>query len=307
MHSDSASKHSTSVWPVISLLITATLWGISWYPLRIAESYGISGLWTSLIIYSAALSCGVLVFWRKLGEIRQQPLLLAAIALTNGWLNIAFILAIIDGHVVRVILLFYLSPLWSTLLGWLVLKEQLTRWSIATLTFAMIGALIMLWDPSLGFPWPQDLADLLAITSGMAFSVSNVLVRKLQQISVRIKTISAWMGVSIVAAIWIIVADVTTPQVDIQVWVTTTVIGCTMIIIMTSTVLYGVTHMPVYRSAVILLFELVAAAVSAQWLSDEIISGKEWVGGSMIMLAGYLSARALMKKARTRYLSTIGQ
>lgn len=80
-----------------------------------------------------------------------------------------------------------------------------------------------------------------------------------------------------------------------------------MIIIMTSTVLYGVTHMPVYRSAVILLFELVAAAVSAQWLSDEVISGKEWVGGSMIMLAGYLSARALMKQARTRYLSTIGQ
>lgn len=307
MHSDSASKHSASVWPVVSLLITATLWGISWYPLRVAESYGISGLWTSLIIYSAALLCGILAFWRKLGEIRQQPLLLAAIAVTNGWLNIAFILAVIDGNVVRVVLLFYLSPLWSTLLGWLVLKENLTGWSIATLTVAMIGAMIMLWDPSLGFPWPQDYSDWLAITSGIAFSVSNVLVRKLQHVSVRVKTISAWFGVSLVAAIWITLTSSTTPQVDTQVWVWTTLIGCIMIIVMTSTVLYGVTHMPVYRSAVILLFELVAAAVSAQWLSDEVISGKEWIGGSMIVLAGYFSARALMKQVKTKYLSTLGQ
>ena len=307
MHSDSASKHSASLWPVFSLLITATLWGISWYPLRLAESYGISGLWTSLIIYSAALSCGVLVFWRKLGEFRQQPFLLSAIAITNGWLNISFILAVIDGNVVRVVLLFYLSPLWSTLLGWIVLKEQLTRWSIATLAVAMIGAMIMLWDLELGFPWPQDYTDWLAITSGMAFSLSNVLVRKLQQISVRVKTISAWFGVTLIAAIWIILTDAATPQVDTQIWIGTTLIGCALIIIMTSTVVYGVTHMPVYRSAVILLFQLVAAAVSAQWLTDEVISGKEWLGGSMIVLAGYLSARALMKQGGAKYLSTLGQ
>ena len=287
MHSDSASKHSASVWPVLSLLLT--------------------GLWTSFIIYSVALSCGLVVFWRKLAEFRQQPLLLAAIALTNGWLNIAFILAVIDGHVVRVVLLFYLSPLWSTLLGRLVLKEQLTCWSVATLCFAMVGAIIMLWDPSLGFPWPQDYTDWLAITSGMAFSVSNVLVRKLQNISVRVKTLSAWMGVTVLAAVWILLADVATPQVAAPVWFGTAVVGCIMIIVMTSTMLYRVTHMPIYRSAVILLFELVAAAVSAQWLSNEVISGKEWLGGSMIVLAGYLSARALMKQTDSKYFSTLGQ
>ena len=307
MHSDSASKHSAAVLPVISLLISATLWGVAWYPLRLAENYGFSGLWTSLLIYSSALLCGSVVFWRKLAEIRQQPLLLATIALTNGWLNIAFILAVIEGNVVRVVLLFYLSPLWSTLLGWLVLKEQLTSWSIATLTVAMIGALIMLWDPALGFPWPQDHADWLAITSGMAFSMSNVLVRKLQHISVRVKTISAWFGVTVVAVLWIMLGEATTPQVETGIWVWTALIGCAMVIVMTLTVQYGVTHMPVYRSAVILLFELVAAAVSAQWLSNEVITGAEWIGGSMIVLAGYLSARALMKQGDIEYLPTIGQ
>jgi len=295
VHSDNASKHSTAVLPVISLLISATLWGVVWYPLRIAESNGIPGLWTSLIIYSAALLCGCVAFWNKLGEVRQQPLLLAAIALSNGWLNIAFILAVIDGNVVRVVLLFFLSPLWSTLLGWLVLKEQLSGWSIATLVVAMIGAIAMLWDPSLRFPWPQDYADWLAITSGMAFSVSNVLIRKLQHISIRVKTVSAWFGVTLVAVFWIGLSDASVPQAATNAWVWTTIIGCALVVVMTLSVQYGVTNMPIYRSAIILLFELVATALSAHWLSDEVISAKEWLGGAMIVTAGYLSARALMK------------
>jgi len=296
VHSDNASKHSTAVLPVVSLLIAATLWGIVWYPLRIAENNGLSGLWTSLIIYSVALLCGSVAFWNKLGEIKQQPLLLATIALCNGWLNIAFILAVIDGNVVRVVLLFFLSPLWSTLLGLLVLKEQLSSWSIATLIVAMIGAIAMLWDPSLGFPWPQDHTDWLAITSGMAFSVSNVLIRKLQHISVRVKTLSAWFGVTLVAAIWIGLSHAGVPQAASNVWAWTAIIGCVLVIVMTLSVQYGVTNMPVYRSAIILLFELVATALSAHWLSDEVISTKEWLGGAMIVTAGYLSARALMKQ-----------
>lgn len=307
MHSDSASKHSAPVLPVISLVITATLWGISWYPLRIASSHGMTGIWTTLTIYGGALVLGCLVYRRRLSEFRQQPFLLGLIALANGWLNVSFILAIIDGHVVRVILLFYLSPLWSTLLGWLVLKERLGIWSLATLMMAMSGAMIMLWDSSLGIPWPQNYTDWLAISSGMTFSISNVTVRKLQHVPIRIKTVAAWFGVSTVALVWILLGDVATPNVSTAVWIMTLVIGTTLIVIMTTTVQYGVTHMPVYRSAVILLFELVAGAASAQWLSNEVIEGKEWIGGSLILIAGYFSARASMKQRYNTKFDTLGQ
>jgi len=307
VHHDSASKHSAPVTPVISLLITATLWGISWYPLRVAASHGMTGIWTTLTIYAAALLLGCLVCWRNLQEFKHKPLLLGLIALANGWLNVSFILAVIDGHVVRVILLFYLSPLWSTLLGWLVLKERLGLWSLATLVVAMCGAMIMLWDVSLGIPWPQHYTDWLAISAGMAFSISNVTIRKLQNVSIRVKTVAAWFGVSVVALIWILLGNVAVPQVSVTVWVVTLLIGTSLIIVMTTTVQYGVTNMPVYRSAVILLFELVAGAVSAQWLSDEVIAPKEWIGGSLILIAGYFSARAMMRQKTTATFSTLGQ
>jgi len=60
---------------------------------------------------------------------------------------------------------------------------------------------------------------------------------------------------------------------------------------MTLTVLYGVTSMPVHRSAVILLFELVAGAASSLWLTDEVILPREWLGGLMIITAAWLAAR----------------
>ena len=266
-----------------------------------------TGLWTTLLAYSGALLVGLAFFRAHLSHFKQQPLLLFIIAASNGWLNVAFILAVIDGNVVRVILLFYLSPVWSTLLGWLVLKEQISAWSVATLVVAMTGAMTMLWDPELGFPWPQHYTDWLAISAGIGFSISNVTVRKLQDVSIGSKTIAAWVGVTIVALVWIIVGKVPMPEVSSQIWSWTFLIGTVLIIVMTLSVQYGVTHMPVYQSAVILLFELVAAALSAQWLSDEVTTGKEWLGGSMIMLAGYLSARAMMKHSDVKQFKTLGQ
>ena len=53
---------------------------------------------------------------------------------------------------------------------------------------------------------------------------------------------------------------------------------------------FGVSHLPVHRSAIILLFELVAGALSQQLLTAEIMTSTEWLGGSMVIVAAALSA-----------------
>jgi len=50
--------------------------------------------------------------------------------------------------------------------------------------------------------------------------------------------------------------------------------------------------MPVHRSAVIALIELVAGAVSQQLLTNEVVTMREWVGGVLIVVGAYLAARA---------------
>lgn len=103
-------------------------------------------------------------------------------------------LAILDGNVMRVLLLFYLSPVWAVLLGWVILGERVSARSLATLGVAMAGAVLLLWDPVSGIPWPQHGSDWLALSAGFAFALSNVFVRKGQEASIAAKALAVWAG-----------------------------------------------------------------------------------------------------------------
>ena len=54
---------------------------------------------------------------------------------------------------------------------------------------------------------------------------------------------------------------------------------------------YGLTHVPANQAIVLLLFELVVAAVAAYLLTNESMTLKEWVGGAMIVSASLFSSR----------------
>lgn len=278
--------------PILVLLWAATFWGVVWYPLRLLEQAGMTGLWTTWIIFASAALSGLWLTWSRRHELLEQPGLLLLIALANGWLNTAFVLAILDGNVLRVLLLFYLSPLWSTVLAWIWLGESPSKIGLSALVLAMVGAMFMLWNPSLGFPWPQSQADWLAISSGLGFSISNVAVRRLRHMSAPLKASVAWWGVVVVAGVWLLFAQVPWPQnVSTEVWMGAFVLGAAGIFSATIAVVYGVARMPIHRSATILLFELVAGALSSQWLTDEIVTTVEWFGGGLIVLAAYFSVR----------------
>jgi len=210
-------------------------------------------------------------------------------AIATGWTNIAFILAVLDGNVVRVLLLFYLSPLWATLLGVIFLGEHLSRRALGILAIAMVGAVIMLWHESLGFPAPKDTADWLALSAGIAFAITNVLIHKLNHASVMVKTATGWLGVLFLAFILIIFTEqklAVSTEVIAGAWI----LGAVAMTMMNIAVVYGVTNMPVHRSAIILLFEIVVGAVSSILLTNEVIELREWIGGLLVMLAAYLTA-----------------
>jgi drug/metabolite transporter (DMT)-like permease len=285
------AKQSWRLLPVFSLLFTATLWGIVWYPLRLLEHQGLAGLWSALISYGAALLVCSWIFIRDRQTLQGNFRYLLFMSIAAGWCNVAFILAVLDGTVVRVLLLFYLSPFWAVCLGWLMLGERLDSKSLLVFFVAVCGAMVMLWDGRIGLPWPRDGADWLAVSAGFAFALSNVYVRKLQDVGVLLKSASSWTGVVLVAVAWMIVADSGTPDTSPIIMMYAVLLGLFGFLIMTVTVQYGVACMPIHRSAVILLFELVIGALSSMWLTDEVVLAKEWVGGSMIIMAAVIAAR----------------
>jgi drug/metabolite transporter (DMT)-like permease len=276
----------------LSLLVGASLWGVIWYPMRLLEAGGLKGLWLTLILYATALIVSLPRTARTLPEFARHPGLLVWLMLSAGWTNIAFVEAVLEGNILRVLLLFYLSPLWATLMGWLWLHERISRVALASLVLAMSGALLVLWNPELGWPWPQGRAEWMGISAGFAFALSTVITRKAEAVSVETKAVAVWGGVVVMALVLIPLFSLPVPQANPAVLSGAIALGIVGILFMTFLVQYGVTHLPVHRSAVIVLVELVAGAISQQWLTDERVTIWMWAGGGLIVIGAYLAARA---------------
>ena len=132
-------------------------------------------------------------------------------------------------------------------------------------------------------------ADLLAVSAGLAFAVNNVMTRRITGMGVRAKTQLAWIGVVVVSLMTIVATSPQVPQVSAVAWSAAVALGVCGFFLSTLAVVYGVTHMPVQRSAVIMLFELVVGAASAWWLAGEVVSAQEWVGGGLILAAALIA------------------
>ncbi len=194
----------------------------------------------------------------------------------------------LEGEVVRVLMLFYLSPVWAIILAVFILNEKLASSSVVALLVALVGAVLMLWNPdffSIGF----NLADIYAITSGMAFAMTNIVVRRIGEVPWSLKIGIAWLGVIVLTVIGIVFSQMPLPELSRNSISLAFFVGFPFMLLMTWTAQYGVTYLPIQRSSVIFLLEIVAGAVSAAFLTNEIVSSREYLGGILIISAGLLS------------------
>lgn len=277
--------------PVLALLYAASFWGFVWFPARELEAMGMAGLWQMLISYSSAL----LVLGVARGvDLRSQGSRWSDVVwlvLAAGWTNVAFVLAVLQDEVVRVLILFYLSPLWTVLLGRWLLGEPirlLTGWMLG---LGLLGAVVMLWHDDV-LNSPPGMGDYLAMSAGFSFAVTNVMTRRLTQLSTVQKTQLSWLGVVLVSLVWIALIGEAMPALAFAPWMGAVALGLLGFMFATLSVVYAVSRMPVQRSSVIMLFEVVVGAVTAWWLANEAIDLQEWLGGSMIILAGLVAVFA---------------
>jgi drug/metabolite transporter (DMT)-like permease len=277
---------------VSGLLSGAIIWGLIWYPYRLLQEMGISGALSSFASYVLPLLFGLMFYSRKL-RLRPFPPLLIWIGLTAGWTNLAYVLAVIDGEVMRVLLLFYLSPLWTVLLARLILKEKLHFHGYLVMALSLAGATVMLWRPSLGLPLPQNLAEWTALSAGMMFATTNVLSRHAQEFDIGLKSFSVWLGVSVLSLLGLAFQPDTLsalPALPLVGWGWLLLVSI-LIFVVTLTVQYGLARTPANQAIVIFLFELVVAAISSYFLAGEAMTLQEWLGGAMIVAASLFSGK----------------
>lgn len=289
-----SSSNNNHFFVVFGLLFGAFCWGIIWFPYRLLADAGISGIVSTFYTYGITLVIGVVVFARQWRGMFQLPFSIVwlALALAAGWTNVSYVLAIIEGEVMRVMLLFYLSPLWTLILAHYWLKEKTQLPGYIAIAASLLGAFIMLYEPQAGFPLPRNTAEWLALSSGMGFSLTNVITRKSSHLTLTAKAFAVWVGVLAVAIVFIPLSAGAFPmpaQVSGFNWLIIVVIALALMAA-TLFVQYGVTRIEATRASVLFLFELVVAAIASYYLADEQMALNEWVGGSLIVVAAIFAA-----------------
>jgi drug/metabolite transporter (DMT)-like permease len=155
---------------------SGVVWGLFWIPLRALDDLGITGAWATVLFY---LVPGLLVLpimiwrWRA---VLAGGLGLQLTGLVTGLGLVLYADALIYTAVIRAMLLFYLTPVWSTLLARLYLDEPITavRWLAIALG---LSGLLVIFGVDIGLPMPENVGDWMGLASGFAWAVAAVRMR----------------------------------------------------------------------------------------------------------------------------------
>ena len=295
-----ASRTPTStVWmPALALIFNAFTWGVSWWPFRQLAALGLHPLWATAIIYLLAVAA--ITLWRprawvELARTRTLWLLVLAAGTTNASFN----WAVTIGDVVRVVLLFYLMPLWAVLLARWLLHEAFSRAAWLRVVLALLGAAIVLWPqaggPQVGWPVPRSLPEWLGVLGGFSFALNNVLLRREAHQPEAARALAMFLGGAAVAALLAAALSaqgrVPLPPALAPAWVAGAVAMGVAFLAGNLALQYGAARLPANVTAVVMITEVLFASVSAVLLGAGSLSWPLALGGGLIVGATLLSAR----------------
>ncbi len=279
-----------SAGPVLALLVNAFVWGVSWWPFRHLQAMGLHPLWATTLIY--VLSALAIVAWRPsaLRQFFAHPALWL-IFLGSGATNATFNWAVSIGDVVRVVLLFYLMPLWSLLLARVILKEKLTASAIVRVAMALAGAaLVLSHGDGASASRAGLLPDLLALLGGFAFALNNVMLKRESAQPEEARALAMFLGGAVVAGLTAAAlstagsSDVRWPVASSQ-WLLPA-LGLSIAFMGSNLCLqYGAARLSAAATAVVMPCEVLFAALTSVWWGGATLHVTVLVGGALILAA----------------------
>jgi drug/metabolite transporter (DMT)-like permease len=243
-----------------------------------------------VLIY--AMSVLAITLWRPRawGQLlRTRSLWLLVLA--SGTTNATFNWGVTVGDVVRVVLLFYLMPLWAVLLARWLLHEALTRAAGLRVAMALAGAATVLWPEGGGLPLPRSLPEWLGVVGGFTFALNNVLLRREARQPEAARALAMFAGGAVVSALVALSlhASVPLPPAPAWGWVAGGLLMGALFLGGNLALQYGATRLPANVTAVVMITEVLFAAGSAALLGAGVLTPALCVGGALIVGATLLA------------------
>ena len=284
------SRHPYYYTISFALLIAAGMWGLFWIPQRALEAGGLTGGWATIsqmvIPFAMLLPISLWRLYKGQSFGLEYPL----IGLLFGGGIACYANSFLLTDVVRALILFYITPVWTTIFEIVFLRQIPRFYRYMTLVLALSGVWIVFGQEGV-IPLPQNSGDWIALLGGILIAASAVRmeIKKPEGIYPILFSFFFYGGLFTLIQSYFL-SDYLGDAPSIESWVAMMpwlILIAILFHIPTNIVILGApSRIGAGIFSIIILFEIVVGTFSAAVLTDELIGWREILGSSFIIFAG---------------------
>ncbi|NBB69823.1 MAG: EamA family transporter [Alphaproteobacteria bacterium] len=295
MHGDRTTRLASLI-----VIGTGALWGLYWVPVRRLAELALPGAWGTLaIVASAALLLAPVALVRRRGLTRADPRALASVAL-GGVAFALYSVGFVYGRVAIIILLFFLTPVWSTLIGRYVMGWRTPRLRIAAIVVGLAGlGLVLGADGDL--PLPRGAGEWLALISGLLWSIATTGIRS--RLSVRPADAAFVFALGALAGTLVLTPFLEPRPAGVAPEHRVATLGWAIAAgglwwgLSMASLMWATARLEPARVGILLMTEVVVGTLSAAALAGEHLGPREFAGGALVVGAGLMEVWPLRRRA----------
>ena len=274
----------------LACLYAGGVWGLFWIPLRALEEAGINGLWVTFVYFLVPTIFLIPVGIWRLNYLKLGGFNLQLTGMLSGGALMLYATSIVYTDVVRAMLLFYLTPVWGTILGRLFLNENITPLRIISMIIAIIG-MLTIFGLGVKFPIPKNVGDWMGVASGLMWAVASLRIRLNQNASAIDMTLGFFFWATIFAIIIaLIIAPNFVPTISQVLPALPILLVFVILLILPGTLasLWGPKFLNPGLVGLLFMTEIVVGSISVALLAGEPFGYREVIGIILISSASMI-------------------
>ena len=271
---------------LLIIFLASSFWGVLWVPMRHIEAMGLSGLWVVVLFhFLPALAMLPLIVRTAPSSRRDWGRAAVAGALMGAGFAL-YALGLVVASVTKTVILFYMTPIWSTVIAYFVLRERAGWGRWLAIAAALVGCALVTGVNR--DELRSDPADLLGLLSGLFWALGSVMIRRYDGLNFVHVSFLQYLSGGIMALLAALYLGDPLPQLNAFLQAIPPAFLASVVVFLPSVLL--IFRIMQYVSpglvGILMLSEALVAAVSAAFWLGETLSSTQWIGVGAILTTG---------------------